>query len=151
MRKLHIPPFVTILIIPFILIIFFLVKLIPTETTYKTVKIGNATIKAEVADSVQKQVQGLMFRESLPSNNGMLFVFQNEGYPGIWMINTSFPIDIIWIGKDMKITEIVGDAQPCMVNCTTYFPSEKALYVLEVNTGFVAKNKIRAGSSVSIY
>lgn len=151
MKKVNIPPFVTILIIPVILVILFLVKLVPTETTYKTVKIGSAVIKAEIADSLPKQLQGLMSRDSLSSDGGMIFVFQNEGYPAIWMMNMSFPIDIIWIGKDMKVNEIVGNAEPCMLNCTTYYPSEKALYVLEVNSGFAAKNKIHVGSSVSIY
>ena len=150
MKKIPIPFIVTILIIPVLLLILFFLKLIPTETTYKTVKIGNTTVKAEVADTLQKQTEGLMGRSSLSSNNGMLFVFQTENYPGIWMFNVNFPIDIMWIDKGMKITDIVQNAPPCTLNCTTYLPSEKSLYVLEVNSGFIAKNKIKVGNSIII-
>ncbi|MBI2545412.1 MAG: DUF192 domain-containing protein [Candidatus Aenigmarchaeota archaeon] len=150
MKKVPVPFIITLLVIPVMLAILFILKLVPTETTYKTVRIGNTTIRAEVADTLQKQTEGLIGRNSLSSNNGMLFIFNTENYPGIWMFNMSFPIDIIWINKDMKITDIVQDAKPCMLNCTTYLPSEKSLYVLEVNSGFTTKNKIKVGNTVSI-
>ena len=136
--------------IPVILLVLLLVKLLPPETTYKTVKISNVTVKAEVADTALKQTVGLMDKKSLPQNQGMIFIFDNEGYTGIWMINMSFPIDIIWIDKNLKIVDIVKDAQPCAFDCIVYYPSQKSLYVLEVNSGFVSKNKVEIGDSIKI-
>ena len=133
-----------------ILLVFAISKLFNTETHYKQVDISGNIVKAEVADTTTKRMEGLMFKKSLPENQGMIFIFGKEGHPGIWMINMSFPIDILWINKNLKIVHIVEDAQPCKINCVTHLPNEKALYVLEVNSGFVAKNKLHTGNSIAI-
>lgn len=128
-----------------------LVKFFPSEVQYKTVRISNVTIKAEVADTELKRIIGLMAKQNLASNEGMLFVFDREGYPGIWMVNMRFPIDIIWIDKDYKITSIIEGALPCENTCPVYYPQEKSMFILEVNSGFVAKNKINEGDEIKIY
>jgi uncharacterized protein len=89
-----------------------------------------------------------MFRDSLPSNQGMLFTFGSDGYPGIWMMNMSFPIDIIWIDSQHRVADIVEDAQPCGIICSTYNPSAESRYVLEVNAGFAKKNRVSIGDEV---
>lgn len=125
-------------------------KLIPSETHYKTVKFSSVEIKAEVADTPLKRAEGLMSKKSLPADEGMLFIFNNADYHGIWMMNMSFSIDILWIDKDLKIVDIMEDAQPCTFNCPIYTPSEKAAYVLEVNSGFVKQNGIKTGDTIRI-
>lgn len=114
-------------------------------TRYTNVKIGNTTVKVEIADTVIKQSKGLMFRKSLGKNEGMLFIFSNEGYHTFWMVNMSFPIDIIWISANRTIVDITKNAEPCFIPCKFYSPKEKAQYVLEVNSGFADKHKIKIG------
>ena len=133
-----------------IVVVLFIIKFIPTESHYKTVKFSgtNVKVKAEIADTIPKQIEGLMSKESLPYDKGMLFIFNKEDYHRIWMMNMSFPIDILWVNKDLEIVHIVEGALPCKIDCQIYSPSEKALYVLEVNSGFVAKNKVQTGDSI---
>ncbi len=142
--------FLSILGLISLTIVLAIIKFIPSDTQYKSVKISNITIKAELANTEVKRIEGLIPKKSLPQNEGMLFIFNNEGRHGIWMMNMSFPIDIMWIDKNLKIIHIVEDAPPCKLNCTSYFPDQEALYVLEVNARFVEKNKIKIGDSIKI-
>jgi len=150
MKKINILGFLSVLgllvIIPTLLIIRFL----PSETHYKTVKISDINIKAEVADTTLKRIEGLMSKKTLPDNEGMLFIFGEENYHGIWMVNMSFSIDIIWVNKNLEIVDITEDVQPCKINCPVYLPDERALYVLEVNSGFTKKNKLQIGDTIAI-
>ena len=112
------------------------------------VKIGNATVNAEVADTQAKQIRGLMFRTEMPANDGMLFVFEKEGRHGIWMMNTSLELDIIWLDKSKRVIHIEKKAQPCeaLLVCPSYRPTTNAKYVLEVNGGFASRHNIKIGS-----
>ena len=132
-------------IVIILLIIFYLKK---SPTKYTNVKITNTEIRAEIADTLIKRTKGLMFRKSLSQNEGMLFIFNEEGYHGFWMMNMSFPIDIIWIEKEKKVVYIEKNAQPCGLICSSYIPKEKAMYVLEVNANFTEEHGIKIGSSL---
>ncbi len=142
MAGIVIPIILTIIAIAIIYMFF------KSSTEFTKVTIENNTINAELADTIPKRIKGLMFRESLPKNNGMLFIFDKESYHGIWMMNMRFPIDIIWIDSNHKIVDIVKDAQPCKIICPSHKPKEKAMYVLEVNAGFADKHKIKIGNIV---
>jgi uncharacterized protein len=150
MRKINILGFLSIFSLIIIIPVLFITKLLPSDVQYKAVKLGNVSVKAEVADTPLRQVEGLMSKDSLPPKEGMLFIFGSEGSHGIWMMNMSFAIDILWINRDLEIVDIAEDAQPCTFKCPVYQPDEKSLYVLEVNSGFVKKNGIRVGDSISI-
>jgi hypothetical protein len=126
----------------FLLIILFLKK---PSVKYTNVKVGNTKIRAEIADTLIERTKGLMFRKSLPENEGMLFVFNDEDYHSFWMMNMSFPIDIIWINKEKKVVDIAKNVQPCKLICSTYTPKEKAMYVLEVNANFTEEHGIKIG------
>jgi hypothetical protein len=121
------------------------------QTKYVTRKVtlGKVEIQAEVADTLPKQIKGLMFRKSLPEKSGMLFVFGSDDYYGIWMMNMSFPIDIIWIDSNHKIVDIVKDVLPCGIICPSYEPTAKARFVLEVNSGFTEKYSVKVGDTVN--
>lgn len=109
----------------------------------------NLNLKIERAESLAHQAKGLMNREKLDENSGMLFVFSNETKRIFWMKNTYIPLDLIFISKDKKIVEIKEDLEPCRVdNCPSYTSETKAQYVLEVNAGFVQKNQIQIGEEV---
>lgn len=137
-----------IIILSGIIIVLFIILYLKKPTKYTNVKIGNTEVRAEIADTIIKRTKGLMFRKSLPENEGMLFVFDKEDYHGFWMMNMSFPIDIIWINKDKKVVDILKDAQPCGLICSTHKPKEKTMYVLEVNANFTEKHGIKVGSTL---
>lgn len=150
MKKINILGFLSVVGLLIIIPTLFIIRFIPSETHYKIVKISNVDIKAEVVDTIPKRIEGLMSKKNLPANEGMLFIFNEENHHGIWMMNMSFPIDILWINKDLEIVDIIEDAQPCKFNCPVYLPDEKAMYVLEVNSGFVTENKLQPGDSITI-
>jgi len=126
-----------------ILLIFLYFKKSPAK--YTNVKIGNTVIKAEIADTHLKRIIGLMTRKYLPENQGTLFVFDQDGFHTIWMMNMSFPIDIIWIDNEKNVVDVVKNAQPCKLNCPIYRPKQKAKYILEVNANFTEEYKIKIG------
>ncbi len=128
---------------------FLLLKSQLNNKKFVKVKIGNLTVDAEVADNFLKRSVGLSNKTHLKNNEGMLFVFKNEGIYGFWMRRMKFPIDIIWISKEKKIIGCDKNLQPCVSNCKVYKPPKPILYVLEVNTGFCDKHKIRPGQRVS--
>ena len=105
-------------------------------------------INVEIADDRQEMMNGLMFREHLNENDGMLFVFQNEEQQTFWMKNTLIPLDMIFIGGDFKIVDIKY-AVPCEKDpCRLYESSKPAKYVLEVNGNFTNRNGVKVGDLV---
>jgi len=121
-----------------------------SETKYTRINVGNTEVNAEISDTTLKQAKGLMFRKSLPQNEGMLFIFDKEDYYVFWMMNTSIPLDIIWINNDMEIVHMEKNIQPCGILCPVYKPSEKAKYVLEVNAGFVDRHHVEVSHFIEL-
>ena len=107
-------------------------------------------LNVDVADSPLKQMLGLMHREKLSENGGMLFVFSREARYGIWMHNMRIGIDIIWVDSNGKIIDIVEEAKPCrsIISCRTYRPRKKAKYVLEIKYGSVKRRRIKIGDKI---
>ncbi len=132
-----------IIILSGVIVLLIILYLKKSPVKYTNVKVGNTEVKAEIADTPLKRAKGLMFRKSLPEDEGMLFIFNEEDYHSFWMMNMSFPIDIIWINNEKKVVDIVKNAQPCKIPCTSYRPKEKAMYVLEVNANFTEEHKIK--------
>jgi hypothetical protein len=114
------------------------------NATKKTVIVRNV----ESADSYFSKMQGLMGREELASDSGMLMKFGHEGKHSIWMMGMKFPIDIIYIGKDMRVVGVVKRAKPLSLNPATwkvFSPREKCVYVLEVDAGVATWTRTREG------
>ncbi len=109
---------------------------------------SNACIEAELAETPVQISQGLMFREYLGEEEGMLFVFEKEAIYSFWMKNTLIPLDIIWLSKSKKIVHI-EHAIPCTTKkCRSYMPKATAMYAIEVNSGFAEKNGAKIGDTV---
>ncbi len=105
--------------------------------------------QVEVVQTPTDRARGLMFRESLGREQGMLFIFSEEREHSFWMKNTLIPLDIIWINSAKEVVFIAEGAQPCLdENCETIVPNAKARYVLEVNAGAAAERGIRIGDRV---
>ena len=113
--------------------IFLLMNCAISSKNKTTIKINQQIIIAEIAKSDQDRATGLMNRETLKPNHGMLFILENSDFHGFWMKNTLIPLDIIWIDEHKKIVDIKS-ADPCVVEkCETYISEKKAKYVLEIN------------------
>ena len=113
----------------------------------KYIKIAGQDIKVELAITPAQQEQGLSGRNELKENEGMLFAFPQPGKYYFWMKDMNFPIDMIWIGKDMRIIYIKKDARPESYP-ETYGPGKDAKYILEVVSGFSEKNNLKEDNKV---
>ena len=102
-------------------------------------------IYAELADTPQKRSRGLMFRESLPGDRGMLFAFGEAQAWTFWMKNTKIPLDIIWMDQDKRIIHVERNVPTCARTddgCPQYQPNGNALYVLELSAGATERLKL---------
>ncbi len=105
---------------------------------------------AELAVTPKERARGLMFREELDADRGMLFIFDSEGIHPFWMKNTLIPLDIIWMDKDKEVVFIKRAAQPCRDGtCPLIHPTKKAKYVLEVNGGTAENIGLNVGDKLS--
>lgn len=104
------------------------------------------TLDVEVASQPKEQQMGLMFRESMPENAGMIFLFPTQRHQSFWMRNTLIPLDMFFIDSNWKVVGVVENAEPL-----TEDPREvqaDSQYVLEVNAGFAKKHGFGPGTKV---
>lgn len=124
----------------------------PTETLI-TVKTPTGTlIQAELADTALKRAEGLMFREHLDDDRGMLFIFGDAQPWTFWMKNTKIPLDIIWMDGKKTIIHIERNVPICTRQddgCPQYHSEEGALYVLELGGGRAAALQLQRGMKLS--
>ena len=105
-------------------------------------------VAVEIADTPAKRSFGLMYRNSLPERQGMLFLFPSEGPLAFWMKNTPLPLDIIYINAARVIVGIAANTTPFSEEP---LPSNgPAQFVLEVNAGFCQKYGILVGAKVTL-
>jgi len=129
--------------------VFFIVQKIYTAPKKPYLKINKTSIDLEIADTSERQVTGLSYRESLEKNSGMLFAFESRELKVFWMKDMKFPLDIIWIDGD-KIIKIDKNAPVAGSNPEKrYYSGEPVDYVLEVNGGFVDLHNIKVGDRVT--
>jgi uncharacterized membrane protein (UPF0127 family) len=108
---------------------------------------GDHVFAVETAISADEQRRGLMFRESLPENGGMLFPFDRQRIASFWMRNTMIPLDIIFIAADGRIANIARETVPYSLDSSQSV--EPVVAVLELNGGRSAALDINAGDHVS--
>jgi hypothetical protein len=100
----------------------------------------------EIADDDYQTETGLMYRKSMETSQGMLFIFKEEKERAFYMKNTDFPLDIIFINKKKKVVNIHKNAKP---RDMTSLPSEgPSTYVLEVNAGLSDLWNLESGDTV---
>lgn len=117
------------------------------ETNLTTIKIAGKPLKVEVVQDAETRALGLMHREKLPENQGMLFVFEEPQVLSFWMRNTFIPLDIAFIDENGEIVDI--QRMEPLDETKQYISREPGLYALEVNAGWFEKNAIKVGSNVS--
>lgn len=113
--------------------------------------IRDTCVTCEIASSPEDRARGLMYRERLDPDSGMLFVFEQSGTYGFWMKNMRFPLDMIWITSDLQIAAISENVPACGEgDCPSIGPGTDVRYVLEVEAGFAKKHAIAARDIVTI-
>lgn len=95
-------------------------------------EVDGQKVAVDIADSDEERIRGLSGREE----QSMLFIFDKEDFYGIWMKDMLFPIDIIWIDKDLKVVHVERDISP-ETHPEVFQPETKALYILEIPTGLI--------------
>jgi YVTN family beta-propeller protein len=119
-----------------------------TTTTTTTTSIPMAEVYVDIANDRLELARGLMFQENLESNNGMLFVYDDEDTRNFTMKNTLITLDMLFIDSNLTIVDIKENVPPCIeINdrCPSYVSKEPAKFVLEVNAGFVKNNRVSLG------
>ena len=114
--------------------------------------VGDATLLADVADDDAERALGLGGRASLRRDAGMYFVLANDA-PRIWMKGMRFPLDLVWIYDDRVVdvtAEVPDEPGTPESQLPIYSPSQAANRVLEVNSGWAARNGVNAGDSVRL-
>ena len=108
------------------------------------------TIEAEVAETPEKLLFGLAFRDRLPPNTGMLYIFEGNGLHRVRTREYRFPVDMIWVDESHHVVHLVEHAAPCEKDPCPAFgpPPEQARYVLQTEAGFVQKIGVAKGDEL---
>lgn len=105
-----------------------------------------STIRIELAATDEERAIGLMFRDVVPADTGMLFLFPNDGIWPFWMKDTMVGLDFIWLDATGQVVEVRADVPPCRVDpCPSYAPSAFSRAMLEMAAGSAEKHGIKVG------
>jgi uncharacterized membrane protein (UPF0127 family) len=106
-------------------------------------------VKLELATTPEEISTGLMFRPSLPENQGMLFLFDQPRLPSFWMKNTLIPLDLVFLDPTGAVVDVIANVQPCAAEpCPNYPPSGPAQAVLEIGAGVAALHGLENGAFI---
>lgn len=119
-----------------------------TRTVQVTTGNGSYLFNVEIADTPSEREAGLMNRDSLASDAGMFFVWDENVGTSFWMKDTSISLDILFINADLSIVSIAENTTPYSEELIT--SSESFRYVLEVNAGFVSSSGAKVGDRVAL-
>jgi len=116
-----------------------------------SVVLGGKQFVVEVADSPRERAKGLMFRQSMPADHGMLFTFLAPGMRVFWMKNTLIPLDILFFDDDARLVNW-RTAEPCRSDpCSTYASAAPARYILELNAGTAKELGVERGDRLEMH
>ncbi len=120
-------------------------------------KIKNITNKKIIATNIEEaktpfqKSKGLMWRDNLPDDYGMLFDFGKDKKEGFWMLFMKIPIDMIFIDSDKRVVDIKYSVKPLTFNPRTwkiYYPKRPARWVLEMKAGSMKRLKTKIGDKL---
>lgn len=116
-------------------------------TDLQTIHLDGVSIRVTVVDTPEARAQGLSGKDMLGSNEGMLFIFPEDGMYGFWMKDMLFPIDIVWISADKKVVHIDKNVSPDTYP-QVFEPPFPIRYVLELPAGSAEEYTVVPGSQV---
>ena len=114
------------------------------------VEIGGQRYAVEVSDDDTERARGLMFRDAMANDSGMLFIHDAEEPQAYWMKNTRIPLDILYFDDDRKLVSQQRDVPTCSLGdaCPSYPSDAPARYVLELNAGEAARLGLKDGAEM---
>jgi hypothetical protein len=141
-----------LLIIIFIITFYIFTYLAPSKSNTVEVLIKDNPFILEKALTPKQKASGLMNRDFLPEENGMIFIFEDSQKRGFWMKNTLIPLDMIFLDSNGMVVDINQDAQPCTLEseCIPYISAAPAKYVIEINAGLAEKLGLEKGDMISL-
>lgn len=112
---------------------------------------GEKSFNVEVAADTESQERGLMYRDRVNQDEGMLFVFRSPRKAAFWMKNVRIPLDMIFIDDQLKVVNVEHNASPCEDDpCAYYYADDVVKYVVELNGGVANRIGLKAGDSIKI-
>ncbi|MFC7078948.1 DUF192 domain-containing protein [Halorussus caseinilyticus] len=111
----------------------------------------NVTVELEVANEREERRTGLMHRESLANDTGMVFVYESAQPVSFWMKNTLIPLDMIFVGPDRTVLNVQhASPQPNATSgeLKTYPSDGEAKYVVELPRGFANRTGVGSGTKL---
>jgi uncharacterized protein len=114
------------------------------------VELAGQRYQVELAQTDEGRARGLMFRDSLDADRGMLFIHDATGPQAYWMKNTKIALDILYFDEQRRLVSQQRDVPPCSAGdaCPPYPSSRPARYVLELNAGQAARLQLRDGAEL---
>jgi uncharacterized membrane protein (UPF0127 family) len=111
--------------------------------------VGSVEFTVEIADTMEKQMVGLMYRKSVPDDFGMLFVNNEEDYHSMWMKNTLVHLDLIFLNRNRQVVDMYINVPPCEKDpCETYPSRVRAMYVLELRGNRAKELNLKIGDTI---
>lgn len=105
----------------------------------------------EVADDAEERARGLMFRDALPREHGMLFVFERAEPQAFWMRNTRIALDILYFDAQRRLVSVAEGVPPCTTpQCPSYPSDGPARFTLELNAGLARELRAARGDELLI-
>lgn len=116
------------------------------------VELAGTRYAVEVADDDAERARGLMFRDALGEQSGMLFIHERQEPLAYWMKNTRIPLDILYFDRTRTLVSQQRDVPPCSAGnaCPPYPSGAPALYVLELNAGEAARLGLETGATLEL-
>lgn len=112
---------------------------------------NGAKIVTEIKATQEDRALGMMFRDSLAADRGMLFVHERAGQYGYWMFNCRISLDIIWLDSSKTIVEMSAGTPPCKTDasqCPSYGGTQTSQFVVELQAGSIARHGLKAGDKI---
>jgi hypothetical protein len=134
------------------IIVYALGKTAPLEDTtgLSRISVSGVPVYVKIADTEALRERGLSGTVSLPANQGMLFMFDREGYYAMWMKDMRYSLDIIWISEQGIIVHIEKNLSPDTYP-QAFTSTEPARTILELPAGFTDSHHTNVGDHVTIY
>ena len=114
------------------------------------VELAGSRYQVELAQDDETRARGLMFREEMDADHGMLFIHDRQEPQAYWMKNTKLPLDILYFDTERRLVSQQRDVPPCSAGdmCPPYPSFKPARYVLELNAGQAAKLNLQDGTEL---
>jgi uncharacterized membrane protein (UPF0127 family) len=117
-----------------------------------TVELRGEVYRVEVADDNAERARGLMYRDRMDADAGMLFLFERQEPQAFWMKNTKIPLDILYFDEGWTLVGWSLDTPPCSLGdrCPNYPSQAPARYVLELNAGTAMRIGAQFGDKLTV-